>query len=430
MVKITKRAVDAISPDRTKDFVIWDDGLTGFGLRVKPSGVKSFIVQFRNTHGRSRRMTVGRYGVLTPEEARNEARQLLASAARGQDPADHKDAERNSWTIINLCEEYLKEAEAGNVLTRRRTAKSASTLTTDKGRIKRHIKPLLGHRVVKDLKPADVRAFYTSVKAGKTANDVKTGPRGRAIVKGGQGTAKRTVGLLSGILSFAVEIGLISTNPAHGLRLPADGKRNVTDLKNKYAALGHALELATERNEAWQATEAIYIVALTGMRRGEITSLKWEEVDFANQCLRLRNTKTGESLRPIGLAVIEQLRKIQTRQEMGDFVFPADRKPGAAYGGLPKAWRRIIGHATLSEVARANLNEFTLHSLRHGFATTADRIGLTIPTIAALLGHSTGSVTAGYISRGDAVLNSAADNVANEIKKLMIEKTSILEACD
>ena len=205
--KITKREVDKIAPSPTGDIFVWDEALSGFGLRVKPSGAKSFFVQYRNAHGRSRRITVGKYGVLTPEQARDDARQLLAAAARGDDPAEKRQADRSAWTIKDLCVDYLNAAEAGNIITRRRTAKRASTLSTDKGRVERHIIPLLGHRVVRDLKPSDIRAFFTSVKAGKTASDVKTGLRGRAIVTGGKGTAKRTVGLLSGILAHAVDLG-------------------------------------------------------------------------------------------------------------------------------------------------------------------------------------------------------------------------------
>ncbi len=424
MPKLTKRIVDATYPIPDRDVFVWDSGdgsLKGFGLRVKPSGAKSFLIQYRNKHGRSRRMTVGRYGVLTTEEARDEARQHLAAAARGVDPAQQRGEDRSAWTIKELCNDYLAAAKAGNIVTRRRTPKRASTLATDEGRINRHILPLLGHRVVRDINAVDVRGFFASVKAGKTAKDVKTGFRGRAIVKGGQGTAKRTVGLLSGILAHAVDLGLIDKNPAHGLRLPADGKRKLADFPAKYSALGRALALAEDRCEPWQAIEATRLVALTGMRRGEAIGLRWAEVDIAGRNLHLSGSKTGESVRPLGCVAAELLSAIRARGLAGDYVFPAERKADAAFGGLPKAFGRIVGHDDLDVDDGAALADLTLHGLRHGFATTADGLGMTLPTVAALLGHAAGGVTAGYVARVDAVLISAADKVSAEVALMMGE---------
>jgi len=117
-MRLTKRAIDETRPDLQSDLFFWDDDVAGFGLRVKPSGAKSFIVQYRNRHGRSRRLTLGRYGVLTPNEARTAAKLALADVTRGGDPVEVKAAERGAVSMTELCKEYLERAESGSLITR------------------------------------------------------------------------------------------------------------------------------------------------------------------------------------------------------------------------------------------------------------------------------------------------------------------------
>jgi integrase len=419
MPKLTKRTVDAISAKMAGDVFVWDRELPGFGLRVKPSGVKSFVLQYRNRNGRSRRVTIGRFGVLTPEEARQRARLALSDVANGDDPAERRSADRVAVTLAEFCRDYLTKAENGLVLTKRGKRKKASTNYTDRGRAERHIIPLLGHRTVKDLTTADLRGFMRDVIAGKTAADIKTKARGRSIVKGGRGAATRTMALLSAVLTHAVEEGHRAGNPARGIVLPSYERRRVHLDAERYAALGRAISVAEARGEAWQAVEATRIIALTGCRAGEITNLKRAECDVQGACLRLTDTKTGESVRPLGQPALELVKSMLQRSR-GTYVFPALRLTDAPYGGLAKAWLRMRDAKGKNRpTAELLLAGLTLHGLRHSFASVADDLGYTEATIGAMLGHSGGGTTRGYIHKLDPALLAAADRVSQRISDMM-----------
>jgi len=415
MPRLAKRFIDDLPIPAAGEAVLWDDDLPGFGVRVKQSGARSFLVQYRNAHGRSRRLTLGRYGVLTPDEARRLAKKTLADVAHGRDPAETRQADRRALTVAEICREYLEKASAGLVISRRGRAKKASTLAFDRGRIERHIVPLLGRRPIKDITSADIRAFQRDVTLGKTSADVKTGPRGRAIVKGGRGAATRTLGLLGAIMEYAAQAGYRADNPVRGVRRESDRKRNVRLDEAAYRRLGSRLVAAERAGMRWQAVEAIRLIALTGCRRGEITSLRKSEVDVTGQALRLGDSKTGASVRPIGLAAVKVLQAALERAKGNEFIFPAVRGAGP-FQGVVKAWRLI---------ARRRLPGATLHTLRHSFASMGEDLGLTLPTIGALLGHSVRGVTSGYIHKLDPALVAAANRVAGAIAANMDGASSL-----
>ena len=226
-------------------------------------------------------MTIGRHGSpWTVEKARKRAKKLLGEIAGGRDPATARDIENQDLTVAELCDEYLKAVERGEVVTRFGNPKKASTLAGDRGRIERHIKPLLGKRKVRTVTVNDTRKFMADVAAGETAVDVKTGKHGRAIVKGGKGAASRTVGLLGGVFTYAVRQGLRSDNPVRGVERYRDQKNERFLSTDELTRLGRAIADAESDGDNPMAIAAIRLLILTGCRRGEIVNLEKSHVDF------------------------------------------------------------------------------------------------------------------------------------------------------
>jgi Arm DNA-binding domain/Phage integrase, N-terminal SAM-like domain len=235
-----------------------DSAVPGFCARRQTGDAIAYGLKYRTTEGRQRWHTIGRHGApWPPDAAREEARRLLGEVAKGGDPAAEKRARRKAETMVELCDAYWADAERGRLITRRRTAKKVSTLVSDRGRIEKHIKPLLGRMKVAAVTREDVEQFMHDVAVGKTATRVKTGKkRGLSNVWGGMGAASRTVGLLGGIFSFAVRHRMRTDNPAHGVMRPADGTRERRLSDADYAMLGKALRRAGAEN-VWPAAVAV-----------------------------------------------------------------------------------------------------------------------------------------------------------------------------
>ncbi|MDE2578604.1 MAG: tyrosine-type recombinase/integrase [Hyphomicrobiales bacterium] len=408
MARLTKRIVDAVDT-RENDYFVWDDDLPGFGLRVFTSGKKSYLIQYRAA-GRTRRYTIGLHGVWTPETARQEAKVQLGRIAQGDNPAEERQLDHKAMTVKELCELYLKDLEAGLILGKGGRPKKATTIVTDTGRIQRHIIPLLGTRRVKDLSKAEINRVMKDIIAGKTRISVKTKKlRGRSIVRGGPGTATRTIGLLGGILSYAVEAGIIESNPSHGIRKPRYEVRTRRLTEAEYRTLGEMLCEAAKNEKYLTSVEIIRQIALTGCRRSEIIGLKWDEVDIEASCLRLADSKEGKSIRPVGLPVVEFM-EARAKERDGSYVFPGLGDDNA-FGSFPNHWEGIFSGSPLAGV--------TPHVLRHSFASIANDLGFTEVTIAALVGHSKGSVTSKYIHTLDTALIMAADTIAGYVQGLL-----------
>ena len=399
--KLSKKVIDDAKPE-VKRFVIWDSVKKGFGIRVETSGLKVFILRYRaGKAGRlapRREIVLGRCDNWTVEKARTEAGKVLNAVDGGKDPALERRGKRGEKTVAHLCDWYLEEGTE---------TKKPSTLATDKGRIERHIKPLLGKKPIGDVTQADVERFMRDIAKGKTAADVKTKKRGRAIVEGGKGTATRTVGLLGGIFSFAVRRKLRADNPVRGVKRYRDQKGERFLSAKELAALGEALRASETNGANAHALAIIRLLTFTGARKSEIAALRWSEVDLERQCLRLGDSKTGAKVIPLGPPALAILSKL-TRA--GEFVFPAEAGK-KHFQGTEKVWKKVRQAAGLGDVR--------IHDLRHSFASVGLLTGDALPVIGKLLGHADTKTTARYAHLADDPLKAAAGRISGSIAAAM-----------
>lgn len=386
MASLNKKLIDALHPTGDRMFA-WDDKIAGFGLVIQPSGSKSYCFQYRNAEGQSRRITIGKHGPLTPDQARDLARDLAHAVHRGEDPAGDKRARRSALTVGEVFDAYLRSPKY--------LSKAPETRSIDKGRIDRHLRPLLGTRTADKLKPDEIRRAHTAIVSGKTAATIKTGLRGKARVRGGEGTARMAIRLLKAIYAWAVEQELVPSNPATPVRVGADGKRDaVVSGPEEYKRMFGAIQHAEDHLEIPRAAaDAIRIIALTGARRGEISGLRWRHIRLAEGVAVLGRDehKTGKKTstdRVIGLPTAAQA--IIARQPPGEpdqYVFPGR---GGKRITLNSAWRKIRTAAGL----RADLG---LHGLRHSLASSMAINGAQAGAIMAVMGHRSLSTAQRYI---------------------------------
>ncbi|PTD15981.1 MULTISPECIES: tyrosine-type recombinase/integrase [Alphaproteobacteria] len=410
--KITKRIVDALkAPKPSRDGVkvrehfVWDRELRGFGVQVMPSGLKSFVIQYRTPEGRNRRAVIGRYGLMTVEEARKLAHEKLVAVSKGVDPVAEEAKAAGLLTVAEVCDWYLAEAEAGRILGRRRRPIKPSTLAMDRSRIEAHIKPLLGRRQVASLKLGDVEGAQADIAAGKTSKP-RAGSRGGATT-GGEGVAARTMSTLHSIFEHAVRLGKIEANPAKGVRRLASAPRERRLSRSEIERLGKTLRAAAEEGEHPTGLAAIRFLLLAGFRRMEALGLQRTWLDEEECAIRFPDTKSGAQIRVIGQAAIDLL--LDQPKTKSPFFFPADWGEGH-FIGVVRVLDRVCQKAGLADI--------TPHTLRHTFASLAGDLGFSELTIAALLGHSARGVTQRYVHIDEA-LRMTADRVADEMADLL-----------
>ena len=379
---ISRRTVEALTAE--KDTVFWDSELLGFGVRVYPTGRKVYVVQTRAGGRNGKRVTVGRHGVISAEEARRRAALIVARIKAGEAPVPEPMAvtEAKGPTVADLAEIYLKEVVAVRL--------KAASARSYRYAIDRHILPKLGGRPALSLDHAAVSAFHHSL--GKTPS-----------------AANRAVEMLSRIYRAAEERELVpeGSNPCRQITKNRQRRHERFLTDGEFRRLGRALDDAEAGGGAvMYAAMAIRLLQLTGCRKSEILSLRWEQVELEAREMRLPDTKTGPRTVQLSPAAAEVLARIP-RAGGNPHVIPGALN-GNAMTGLQRHWVKIR--------ERAGLEKMRLHDCRHSFASRALALGESLPTIGRLLGHSQVQTTARYAHLARESVHEAARRVSERIE--------------
>ena len=378
---ISRRTVEALKVE--KDTVFWDRELTGFGVRVYPSGSKYYVVQTRGPEG-PRRITVGRHGVITADQARRRAALIIARIKAGEEPITEPmvAARKTGPSVAEVAERYLNEHVA--VRCKPKTAEAYRSV------IRRHIVPMLGDMSLAAVGRKHVTDLHYALR------DVPS-------------TANRSVDVLSRMFTMGEAWGLTpeGANPCRFVVKYRERPRERFLTEEELRRLGRVLrEAKNEGGASLYAVAAIRLLLLTGCRRNEILTLRWADVDLDGGELNLADSKTGARsvcLSPAAVKVLADLPRIRGNQ----WVIPG-RKRGTHMRDLSDAWETVR--------KRADLEDVRLHDLRHTYASRALALGESLPVIGKLLGHTQVETTARYAHLARDSVREAAARIAASIR--------------
>lgn len=388
-VRLSKRTIDEATYEGPGGCYLWDSQMPGFGLRIYPSGTKSFVVNYWSK-GKRRFYTIGRYGKITLHQAKEDALEIFLRVHRGEDPAAKRKSAKSAPTVADLADRHIDEHS--------KQKNKPRTVKRNRRAWDRCVLPALGKRRVKDITRADVAKLMTSMSdTPAMANKVLT--------------------LLSKAFNLAEVWGWRpdGSNPCRHVDRYSESSRERYLSENELRRLG---EVLTEAETSWgtcpYAIVAIRLLILTGCRSAEILSLRWDDVDIERRILHLKDAKTGDRtvlLNAAALAILEDLEP----KGKNPYVIPGN-KPDRHRASLQAVWERIRTEAKIPGVR--------IHDLRHTFASFGVNHGQNLAVVGRLLGHSKLTTTQRYAHLADEPVRQATDAIGGELASVLSSGSS------
>lgn len=374
--KITSRSVARFKGKPGKESCLWDTEVKGFGLRVQPSGRRSYIYKFRTPDGRRRNRKLGDEAALTAQAARRAVKVWVVNRAEGKPILNAKPIVQ-SITLRKLCDLYIEDYA--------KLHKKPKSVEEDTRYIERDIKPVLGAKALSDVSSKDI----VKLKGSFSDTPVK---------------ANRVLALLSKMFNLAEEWEYreAGTNPTRHIRKFKEEPRQRFLKPDEIKRLEEVMHDA-EVNE-WTSQpviDAIRVLQMTGARLREVLNIQWDYLDLTNGQIHLPDSKTGRKTLFLSNKAKRYIGDIKPKPN-NPYVFPGQRQ-GSQLINIQKPWRLIRERAELSDVR--------LHDLRHTYASLAVAQNLSLPIVGKLLGHKSAKSTERYAHLYTDVMTAAAKKV-------------------
>ena len=378
-MKLTNKKIDQLIPD-TKSYIVWDNEIRGFGVRVNLNSKKTFILKYRVGQGRSARVrkpVIGTYGVMKVDEARKIARKWLLEASEGNDP---KEVDKTSILLKDFCNVYLQQH--ANI------KKKLSSVIEDKRLMRLHIIPNFGNVCLKEITRSMITKHHQSMYQT---------PHG----------ANRFLSLMSKMMNLAErwEYRPLNSNPCRHIERYKEEGRQIYLSMEQIEKIGHVIK-QMEQTESIFVLSAIKLLLFTGRRTGEILTLKWDYIDFENSKMNLPDTKTGAKSFFFSPTVKQILLNLPNKE---GFVFKSVLKDKRVTT-VRHIWKKICKLAKIENVR--------VHDLRHTYASLAVQNGYSLPIISKMLGHADIKTTQRYAHLHDDPVNQAVEKIDQQLDNL------------
>jgi integrase len=379
--KLTKKFVESITPHEINELLLWDTELKGFGIRIFPTGRRTYFVQYRNQYGHTRRKKIGVHGTITAELAREEAKKILGDVAKGRDPSKEAQKARTNPTLQDLATEYLDIHARGK--------KRLKSYKEDQRMLIRVILPRLGEKKVEELTPLDLQYLHSHLKNTPYV-------------------ANRVMALLHKMFNLAVQWKWVKSNPATGIKKYKEYKRDRWLKDEEMEKLWNVLDQYPGHVTAY----AFKFLLITGARKGEVLNATWDQFDLENGVwskpshLTKQDKKEHLPISSKALELLEEIKKFKKPDSL--YLFPG-RMPGQPLKEPKTLWRTVL--------KKAGIENFRIHDLRHTHASHLVSSGLSLSIVGKLLGHTQAATTQRYAHLADEPLRQAVELFSSKIKR-------------